>query len=133
MSQKIEDEFPKEVFSGLPSIKIQDHQFEFIFNRPKDLIDYSSWRTCVVHHAIYNIMAKIRGRIFLKKGGMMRFDKGTIHVLIWPFRRARAKRFKDNLNGLIQHIWVEENSCRPEEGMSHGPQGRISMIQPKEC
>ena len=41
LSQKIEDEFPKEVFSGLPSIKIQDHQFESIFNRTKDPINYS--------------------------------------------------------------------------------------------
>ena len=28
LSQKIEDESPKEVFSGLPSVKIQDHQFD---------------------------------------------------------------------------------------------------------
>ena len=75
LSQKIEDEFPKEVFSRLPSIKIQDHQFESIFNYPKDLIDYNSCRMCVVFHAIYNIMTKIRGRIFLKRGGMMRSDK----------------------------------------------------------
>ena len=38
LSQIIEDEFPKEVFSGILSIKIQDHQFESIFNRPKDPI-----------------------------------------------------------------------------------------------
>ena len=42
LSQKIKDEFLKEVFSGLPSIKIQGHQFEFIFNGPNDPIDYSS-------------------------------------------------------------------------------------------
>ena len=59
--------------------------------------------------------------------------KGTIQLPIGPFRRARAKRFKKNLNGLIQHIWAEENSCRPKEGMSHRPQGGISMIQANEC
>ena len=74
LSQKIKDEFLKKVFSGLPSIKVQDHQFESIFNRPKDPIDYSSWRTCVVRHAIYNIMAKIRGRILFKRRGMMRSE-----------------------------------------------------------
>ena len=68
LSQKIEDEIPKEVFSGLPSIKILDHQFESIFNRPKDLIDYSSWRICIVRHVIYNIMVKIQGQSFSRGG-----------------------------------------------------------------
>ena len=61
--------------SGLPTIPIKDHQFDFIPNHPKDQIDYSSWRTCVVCNAIYNIIAKIRGRIFLKSEGMMRYYK----------------------------------------------------------
>ena len=56
LSQKIEDEFPKEVFIGLQSIQIKDHQSKSIFNRPKDPIDYYLWRTCAACHAIYNII-----------------------------------------------------------------------------
>ena len=61
---------------------------------------------------------------------MMRFDKktfqvpisgkGTIQVLIGPFKRAKVKRFKENLNRLIQHIWAEANSRRHKEGMHIG-------------
>ena len=60
LSQKIEDEFPKEVFSWLLSIKIQDHQFESIFNQPKDPINYRSWRTCVVQHVIYTYWRRFK-------------------------------------------------------------------------
>ena len=63
---------------------------------------------------------------------MMRSDKGTIEVPIGPFRGARAKRFKGNLNGLIQHIWAEENLCRSKEDISHGSHGWIFMIQALE-
>ena len=56
-------------------------------------------------------------------------DKGTanqwtmdpIKVLIGPVTTSRAKRFKETINRLIQHIWAKEHSCRPKEGMSHGP------------
>ena len=35
-----------------------------------------------------------------------------IQVPIGPITRARAKRFKETLNVLIQHIWAEESSWR---------------------
>ena len=37
-----------------------------------------------------------------------------IQVPLGLVTRARAKRFKDGLNGLIQFIWAENNSTSPE-------------------
>ena len=34
-----------------------------------------------------------------------------IQVPIGLVTRVRAKRFKETLNGLIQHIWAKEHSC----------------------
>ena len=36
------------------------------------------WRMCIYFHAINNIMVKIRGRIFSRKGGMMRIKAQRI-------------------------------------------------------
>ena len=33
--------------------------------------------------------------------------------------RARAKKFKEALNGLIQASWAQSNSWRPNEGITH--------------
>ena len=91
-SQKFKDEFAKDVPSGLPTIQIKDHQFDFIPNRPKDQIDFSSWRKCVVCNAIYNIMAKIRGRIFLKSREMMGSGNHTQGVgFVFEWRHVLAK------------------------------------------
>ena len=30
-----------------------------------------------------------------------------MHVPVWPITRARAKRFKEALNGLIQDTWAD--------------------------
>ena len=36
------------------------------------------WSICIYFHVIHNIMAKIRGRIFSRKGGMMRIKAQRI-------------------------------------------------------
>ena len=62
----------------------------------------------------------------------VRLQKELIQVPIGPITRARAKRFKESLNGLIQGIWTEINSWRPKDDVIHGPQGWISIIQALE-
>ena len=56
-----------------------------------------------------------------------------IQVSIGPVTRARAKRFKETLNGLVQHIYTKVHSCRPKGksiyGPTHGPQAWITLIQ----
>jgi hypothetical protein len=56
-------------------------------------------------------------------------SKDLIQVLIGPVTRARAKKFKDVLNGLIQELWVQANSLRPIEHDSQGQQRIITLIQ----
>ena len=42
-----------------------------------------------------------------------------IQVPIKPLIKARAKKFKEALNGLIQATWAQSNSSRPVEGITH--------------
>jgi hypothetical protein len=56
-----------------------------------------------------------RGNRFASNDG----DQGTtskdlIQVPIGPVTRARAKKFKDVLNGLIQELWAQANSWRQQ-------------------
>jgi hypothetical protein len=56
-------------------------------------------------------------------------SKDLVQVLIGPVTRARAKKFKDVLNGLIQELWAQANSWRP---IGHDPPGQqriITLIQ----
>ena len=52
-----------------------------------------------------------------------------IQVLVGLVTRARVKKFKETLNGLIQYIWVKVNLWKPKEDALHVPSGWISMIQ----
>ena len=45
-----------------------------------------------------------------------------IRVSVGPVTRARAKKFKEALNGLIQATWAQVNSWRPIEGVDYGTQ-----------
>ncbi|KAH9649251.1 hypothetical protein KPL70_025912 [Citrus sinensis] len=42
-----------------------------------------------------------------------------IQVPVGPVTRARVKKFKEALNGLIQATWAQSNSWRPIEGIAH--------------
>ena len=53
----------------------------------------------------------------------------SIQVPIGPVTKVRPKRFKETLNGLIQHIWAEENSCRSKGDATCVPQGWMSIVQ----
>ena len=63
------------------------------------------------------------------EGTTNKWNADPIQVPIALVTRARAKKFKGILNGLIQNIWVEVNSWRPKEDAPRVPQGWISMIQ----
>jgi hypothetical protein len=56
-------------------------------------------------------------------------SKDLVQVPIGPVMRARTKKFKDVLNGLIQELWAQTNSWRPIE---HDPRGQhriVTLIQ----
>ena len=48
-------------------------------------------------------------------------SKDLVQIPIGSVTRARAKKFKDVLNGLIQELWAQANSWRPIE---HDPRGQ---------
>ena len=60
-----------------------------------------TWRMCVDCRVINNIMVTIRGRILLKRGGMIESIaplKDPLYVPIEPITRARSKKIKEALN-----------------------------------
>jgi hypothetical protein len=77
--------------------------------------------------------------VYLSSSLQLRFgiidgDQGTtskdlVQVPIGPVTRARAKKFKDVLNGLIQKLWAQANSWRPIEHDPPGQQRIITLIQ----
>jgi hypothetical protein len=56
-------------------------------------------------------------------------SKDLVQVPIGPITRARAKKFKDVLNGLIQELWAQANSWRPIEHDPRGQQRIVTLIQ----
>jgi hypothetical protein len=52
-------------------------------------------------------------------------SKDLAQVPIGPVMRARAKKFKDVLSGLIQELWAQANSWRPIE---HDPRGQQRIV-----
>ena len=66
------------------------------------------------------------------EGPTNKWNANPIQVPVHPIIRARAKKFKETLNGMILNIWAEVNSWRPKEDALHVPQSWISMIQALE-
>jgi hypothetical protein len=56
-------------------------------------------------------------------------SKDLVQVPIGPVTRARAKKFKDVLNGLIQELWAQANSWSPIEHDRCGQQRIVTLIQ----
>lgn len=54
--------------------------------------------------------------------------RDPLGLLIGPITRLRAKRFKEVLNGLIQEVWTQVNSWRPNELGPRYHQRSITMI-----
>ena len=54
--------------------------------------------------------------------------KDPLHVPIGPITRARSKKIKEALNGLIQDIWAESKVIMPKLGPNEN-QGLIHLIK----
>ena len=54
--------------------------------------------------------------------------KDPLHVLVGPITRARSKKIKEALNGLIQEIWVDSNTRHSKLGPKED-EGVINLIQ----
>ena len=51
-----------------------------------------------------------------------------LHVPIGPITKARSKKIKEALNGLIQEIWADSNTGRSKLGPKED-EGVINLIQ----
>jgi hypothetical protein len=74
--------------------------------------------------SVINIQGKMNSSNFVD-GDQGTTSKDLIQVPIGPVTRARAKKFKDVLNGLIQELWAQANSWRPIE---HDPQRQQRIV-----
>ena len=54
--------------------------------------------------------------------------KGPLHVLVGPIIRARSKKIKGTLNGLIQEIW-DDSKIRHSKLGPKEDKGVINLIQ----
>lgn len=52
-----------------------------------------------------------------------------MQVPIGPITRARAKKFKEALNGLVQELMAEKHTSEPIEGHSCELQNHVNLIQ----
>jgi hypothetical protein len=86
----------------------------------------------VTHLSPFDVGDDLRANPFQEEGNDG--DQGTtskdlVQVPIGPVTRARAKKFKDVLNGLIQELWAQANSWRPIEHDPRGQQRIVTLIQ----
>ena len=56
-------------------------------------------------------------------------SKDPVQVPSGPVTRARAKKFKDALNGLIQEAWTQTKAWRPIEHDPRGSQRMVTLLQ----
>ena len=54
--------------------------------------------------------------------------KDPLHVPVWPITKARSKKIKEALNGLIQEIWADFNAGHSKLGPKED-EGVINLIQ----
>ena len=54
--------------------------------------------------------------------------KDPLHVSVGPITRARSKKIKEALNGLIQEIWAYSNAGHSKLGLKED-EGVINLIQ----
>ena len=54
--------------------------------------------------------------------------KDPLHVPVGPITKARSKKIKEALNGLIQEIWADSNIGRSKLGPKED-EGVINLIQ----
>ena len=66
---------------------------------------------------------------WLSDGDQGTASKDLVQVPIGPVTRARVKKFKNVLNGLIQELWAQANSWRPIEHDPRKQQKIVNLIQ----
>ena len=54
--------------------------------------------------------------------------KDPLHVPVGPITKARSKKIKEALNGVIQEIWADSNTGRSKLGPKED-EGVINLIQ----
>ena len=54
--------------------------------------------------------------------------KDPLHVLVGPITKARSKKIKEALNGLIQEIWTDSNVGHSKLGPKED-EGVINLIK----
>ena len=54
--------------------------------------------------------------------------KDPLHVPVGPITKARSKKIKEALNGLIQEIWADSNAGHSKFGPKED-EGVINLIQ----
>ena len=83
-----------------------------------------------VMQAINNILVKIRGRILLKRGRMMRIKKlnQRIHSMLQLGQLQGARKINEALNGLIQDTWADSELLKSKMS-PHEDQGLINIIK----
>ena len=54
--------------------------------------------------------------------------KDPLHVPVGPITKARSKKIKEALNGLIQEIWADSNAGHSKLGLKED-EGVINLIQ----
>ena len=54
--------------------------------------------------------------------------KDPLHVPVAPITKARSKKIKETLNGLIQEIWADSNAGHSKLGLKED-EGVINLIQ----
>ena len=54
--------------------------------------------------------------------------KDLLHVPVGPITKARSKKIKEALNGLIQEIWADSNAGHSKLGPKED-EGVINLIQ----
>ena len=65
-----------------------------------------------------------------KKGGDENHKafKDSLHVPVGPITKARSKKIKEALNGLIQEIWTDSNAGHSKLGPKED-EGIINLVQ----
>ena len=98
--QEFDDVFPMDFPSGFPPEETKELQYQVeelispcvvhVLIAPKK---DGSWRMCIYFYVINNIMVKIQGRIFSRKGGMMRIKSQRIRFKCqWANHKSKDQK-----------------------------------------
>ena len=78
----------------------------------------------------FNVGDNSRTNPFEKRGNdeNQQVFRDPLHVPVGPITRARSKKIKEALNGLIQEIWADSNAGHSKLGPEED-EGVINLIQ----